>query len=805
MALAENGDLTVFDRNTGAPGRKDARSFEVTVYEGEIRRFRDTAVSSASYATVVLPETDFQVSDIDVVVDVNTAPVHVSRLPLWLHGERSPIPDAVQDFTLSQGHCEIRFGSSLFGRLLSVGDVVDIQYAVTSGARVNGADVLGKKPVFSSALAQQMLEANGELEATGEVVTVIGGGRDETSADVYRVTAPHIFGAQNTATRHDGYRATALDFDGVLDCLAIRHSDYAPQVVEYSNLIKLWLLADDPNHDGNDLVITTAYKNAFNKFMLRFGLASARYVILTPGKKDLRVDIDVNVLSAGDRSIIRTNVKDAIANQLRILPRIIGKTVTRDALASAAKDSHPSISGVNITYLADSSEDSDDLAVSDFYTSFAVPYGIKCVAEFGGKLPVGTYRYTGTITTEFGDEKGESRMFRIGDVELDAEGSARLSMTLRFGDRLRIYRQLVETDGSNLFAYLGESPKIGQRTTSRQWTVDGQNVVFTDIGPSAQLYDIGKDVGTYGTLTAKGSAQPLGSGSWRGASIAWDSTSPGTLFGWVIDESGQSQLYTVDRMTDISEKTVIGSLRDEGDSQELSEASWQGGGAAWNGTDLLGLAINESGTVYLYAIDNDLTGDTIGALELRGSGLEPDPAWRSAGMAYDGSTILYAWAVSVQTDSDGATTSNAQLYRVTTTASPSTFSITLIGSLQDQNLGDGSWLVSGLAWDSTSPGTLFGWAINNDDNIARLYSINTTNGVPTPEGVDQQLPDGYWSAAGLEWDGSNLLGWLVDSPPYALKNVPQENELAPAGVESAHVFYPSIDEDNIEVNPIEAA
>ena len=535
-AIADDGKIRIFDRDTGTPGRDDSRTFDITVYEGAIRTFRDTATQSANHANIVLPEGDFQVSDVDVFLSVDGNPVHVSNLPLWHHGPRSPIPDAVQDFTLSQGLCEIRFGTPLFGRFLSAGDTVDMLYAVTSGAGANGRDVLNKPATFSDALRSLL------PNATGQVVTAIGGGRDEADADVYRIIAPHIFSAQNTATAERGYQAAAIDFDGVIDCLPIRQVDYAPDIVSYSNLVKLWLLADDPNRDGDDLVITDAYKAAFIKHLTRFGLATARYDVSNAIKKAITVIIHVTALSVGDRAAIERNIKHAVRSTVALLPNIIGKTVTRDDLSAAARNAHPSILGVSVTH-----------PEHDVYHQFVLPSDSSATALATGQLPAATYEYYGTLVTRHGDEVGESRAFKIADVVLAAAGAVRIAMTRRFGDSIRVYRRV---KGADTYAYVGDSVD----TFLSKWAVDGHGTVLIDNGPSVQLQSIDP---ASGEITWQGSERPFSSNASDGDLLYDENASPPVLLGWSFisaPDADQSELYAIDRRTDIAASEVIGQV-----------------------------------------------------------------------------------------------------------------------------------------------------------------------------------------------------------------------------------------------------
>ena len=111
-----------------------------------------------------------------------------------------------------------------------------------------------------------------------------------------------------------------------------------------------------------------------------------------------------------------------------------------------------------------------------------------------------------------------------------------------------------------------------------------------------------------------------------------------------------------------------------------------------------------------------------------------------------GSEELLGWAANFQSD-------KVQLYEV----NRATGVLTTRGAAQSHTGRIGG---ADLAWDGV---TLFGLRVDATNDTSQLYEVNRATGVLTTRGAAQSLrgvsnPNGV----GLIWDGSTLLGWVVD-------------------------------------------
>ena len=122
-------------------GEQEAREKTVTLYQGTIRELElDVGAEAQDYARFVSEEKNFQIADEDVRVALNDQALDVVHDPLWRYRNRNTasgshqVNNVVQDFTLSDGSLELRFGTRNFGRRLTAGAKLNIAYVLTDGA-----------------------------------------------------------------------------------------------------------------------------------------------------------------------------------------------------------------------------------------------------------------------------------------------------------------------------------------------------------------------------------------------------------------------------------------------------------------------------------------------------------------------------------------------------------------------------------------------------------------------------------------------------------------------------------------------
>ena len=510
---------------TGARGEQEPRIKNVNLYQGTVRSLRFNIETGQDYARFISEEKDFVIADEDVRVsllstrdaDGGTRDVilRVVQDPLWKYrnqyviGAAALINNVVQDFTLSDGSLELRFGTRNFGRRVTAGATMHISYVLTDGADahsyiVNGEEVALPDPIPGRTYAN--------ISAT--VTSVLRSGFNELGVDVYRTVGPLAFAAQNVAIDFAGYRATALGYPGVIDCLPIRQAHYAPEVLEYTNVIKISLLAEDPNitargvaSEGSTIrryVISDEYWDRFNRFLSERGISSVRYLRNDPviSPVDLRARVHTQITA--DETQVREAVIQALNKLFSARSGILGLSIRRSDIITAITRAASGILYVELDNPQEPVIHSRTQAVP--VLSVETDTGIGAGTLPGGAATRYGYRYT-VITRRrvYGGgtqdapqyDYGESLPFVVAydnnsSWPLTSDGQITLKFDkLPFGHAISLYR--LALDGSGDLHPLGAStdafdialtaPIIhggsGSGATISSFAVDGMNRITT--------------------------------------------------------------------------------------------------------------------------------------------------------------------------------------------------------------------------------------------------------------------------------------------------------------------------------------
>ena len=209
---------------------------------------------------------------------------------------------------------------------------------------VNGESVSLPAPLAGTTYAQ--------ISAT--VTSVLRNGFNELDVDAYRTVGPLAFAAQNVAIDFAGYRAAALEYPGMIDCLPIRQAHYAPSVLKFTNMIKISLLADDPNIIANlspvdnaagtkQYPISDEYWKRFNSFLTARGIASVQYLRNDPVPYPVNLKAKVYTQITANEALVQSAVENALRRLFEPRPGIIGLTIQRSDIITAIMRSASSI------------------------------------------------------------------------------------------------------------------------------------------------------------------------------------------------------------------------------------------------------------------------------------------------------------------------------------------------------------------------------------------------------------------------------------------------------------------------------
>ena len=503
-----SGAENFFNREEIVFGEDESTLEGIFLYEGrlvtETYRNQNSGNQSDEYAVVSFGESDFSVSNDDVRILLNenlSGDVQVTQLPVWYFRNNPEAPGVnrfVSDFTTSDGRCEIKFGSRLFGFLPSPRDRVRIQYAVTKGREGNSVIGTGVSLSIDSRFSEQ--------DITTTSTSVAANGADEVPASTYRSIGPQAFSSGNRAVDQASYNATILAYPGVVDGIAIPQSSFAPDRVEFANLIRLCAITNQVDGSG-DLSSGDNQPNtwdgeewgSFIDYMNTRGLVTARYVRHDPVAIPVDVDAVIFVSQASNVNIIRMAAEQAVRNLFRSKFRTLQLPVYRSDIIETITNS---ITGINFVELRQPVNDITEF--NDIFPEIAFPTPVVSVetgslssnsifvSSSNPSLPnfdnIESVEYFFEIASDAANmETSRSRAIQILNENGGTEFSIGNNSTtdnrintfvfnnLNFGERLLIYRR-INSDG-NFFD--------GQvRRFAGQTIVPGQSIMFQDRGVS---------------------------------------------------------------------------------------------------------------------------------------------------------------------------------------------------------------------------------------------------------------------------------------------------------------------------------
>jgi hypothetical protein len=200
----------------------------VTLKEGQVVTTQVSGLGTNLQAWVS-PEDQFAVSDQDVVVSINNQDLYKTFGPLWNY----PGIKAFSDLTLSDGRMVVQFGSQGYGAVPSVYDVVNITYATTQGASVNGANTSGNKVICNPFPG---------VDATS--VANPSGGANTKPTVAYKNFAAGSFGTYSSGVTKAQYQSLVNNYPGIIDATTQAQREINPSDLKWMNVIRVSALTN---------------------------------------------------------------------------------------------------------------------------------------------------------------------------------------------------------------------------------------------------------------------------------------------------------------------------------------------------------------------------------------------------------------------------------------------------------------------------------------------------------------------------------------------------------------------------------
>lgn len=305
------------------------------LYEGKIVTHEIPGINQ-DFAMFVSQETAFAVSDVDVLIQLDTTPMERATSGIWTLKNQVGFVDS----TLPDGKFTAQFGNATYGGRPDTTQTLTITYAVTTGSEGNGLETLGKSIVAPDFAA-----------VTGSFTSSPTGGADERPALSYKNLSAPTFGVFDSAVTRQQYITTALSYPGVIDVITFAQREVNPSALEWHNLIKVVLLTssvwtqpqkddflawyqartayaphfylEDPVAVNVDVLMEIYCFNWVNSTQAKLNAQAAIEKIFTPRAGILNYDLHL------------TDLTDAVMKADKGIEYIVLRTPAVDVLASA--------------------------------------------------------------------------------------------------------------------------------------------------------------------------------------------------------------------------------------------------------------------------------------------------------------------------------------------------------------------------------------------------------------------------------------------------------------------------------------
>jgi len=277
--------------------------------------------------TWVSKDNDFSVSDQDVVVSLNGAQLYKTFGGLWNYPQSvsgsSTVQQAYADQTLSDGRLLIMFGSSGYGVIPGVNDVISVTYAVTQGAAINGAVITGSK-----------IRSSSYPTLSAQFVSNPSGGANKKNTVAYKNFAAGAFGTFSSAVTKQQYQATVNAFPGVVDAVTQSQREINPGALKWMNVIRVSALTSSP-WLPSQIKEFLAYVEATTMF-------TGKFVWQEPQAVYVDVDMDIYCFnSVSSTEAVKQLAYAAILKLLSPRPGLLMTNFYESDLTETAKNAAP--------------------------------------------------------------------------------------------------------------------------------------------------------------------------------------------------------------------------------------------------------------------------------------------------------------------------------------------------------------------------------------------------------------------------------------------------------------------------------
>lgn len=263
-------------------------SKQIRLYEGTVHKAEMSGLSTELQVWSP-PETNFQVSDQDVLVFINKESIPVTYSGLW---NFKGLP-ACTDLTSMEGRLIIQFGNLMYGSLPSINDNVLITYCTTNGNAGNNYVTYDKE-----------VSVDGFTQITGKSLTNPAGGADEKTAYTYKNNTASSFGTYGSAVTKSQYQAVVNTYPGVIDAYTQAQREIDPTDYRFMNVIRVTGITNVP--------WDAVKKQEFCQWCQDQSMYTTRFVWVDATPSVIDVDLELYCYNSAVLSSVKQNVEEAI-------------------------------------------------------------------------------------------------------------------------------------------------------------------------------------------------------------------------------------------------------------------------------------------------------------------------------------------------------------------------------------------------------------------------------------------------------------------------------------------------------------
>lgn len=299
-----------------------------TLFQGEVKALTVKGLGT-DFQVMESPETDFVVSDQDVIVLLNGVALPSARNAALWNFRNQP---GYADLTDRIGRAQVVFGRTAsttpdlsdssrftYGTIPGVNDTVTMVYAITDGAQTNTLTLSGTRVTIA-----------GFPTVSGTATSNPTGGSNERAASDYKFVIAGAFGDYNSSTTGNQYKTAVLDYAGIVDAITQAQRDINPGSKEWMNVIRVSALTSSP--------WSQAQKDDFIKYLQKVTMYAPRFLWQDPIPIPRDLILDVYVNNTASPSQITQNVTQAITAWFSPRRGLLGTDFYESDIVAVVKD-----------------------------------------------------------------------------------------------------------------------------------------------------------------------------------------------------------------------------------------------------------------------------------------------------------------------------------------------------------------------------------------------------------------------------------------------------------------------------------